>query len=274
MSRWLALGAGIVLVSAMPRTLHAPNTMTPRLAVIPPPEPSTWLLGARLGIEEAGETARLLRRDIHLVELASDPAPAAVVTHEARTGTVVVLAAGDGEDWSALEEEAASSGLVLLDARPTHPADAPCRAGVFRIGVTAEGSAGNVAALWHESLTDHGAAELNQRFRQRFGLGMDAAAWAGWFAVKVATAALLGVQDADARTIAGFLTSRAASFDGHKGPPLRFRASDRRLAQPAYVAGPSGALIEVEPAAPASCHRPASPAEPSNLERSQPATPR
>ena len=257
MSRWLALGAGIVLVSAMPRTLHAPNTMTPRLAVIPPPEPGTWLLGARLGIEEAGETARLLRRDIHLVELTRDRAPAAVVAHEAAAGTVVLVAAGDDEAWIALEEEAASNGLVLLDARPSHRADAPCLPGVFRVGVAVAGSDSTVATLWHESLTSHGAAELNERFRQRFGQGMDAAAWGGWFAVKVATAALLGVQDADAPTIAGFLTSRAASFDGHKGPPLRFRTSDRRLAQPAYVVGPSGAPIEVDPATRVSCGPPA-----------------
>jgi hypothetical protein len=100
------------------------------------------------------------------------------------------------------------------------------------------------ATLWHDSLTRHGAAQLNERFARRFGAPMTARDWAGWMAVKI-------VWEVVARhgTTAGALATalaHGARFDGHKGRPLVFGA-DRRLGQPLYVVGrrPDGASEEV-----------------------------
>ena len=40
--------------------------------------------------------------------------------------------------------------------------------------------------LWDASLERFGATQLNDRYRRRFGVGMDGPAWAGWFAAKLA----------------------------------------------------------------------------------------
>lgn len=92
---------------------------------------------------------------------------------------------------------------------------------------------------WHPALTRHGAASLNERFLQRIGQPMDAAAWRGWMAVRVA-------YDLAVRRAAGEDDLLAMTFDGHKGQPLRF-GDDAHLVQPTYRVGPEGRLIVVAP---------------------------
>lgn len=92
---------------------------------------------------------------------------------------------------------------------------------------------------WHPALTRHGAASLNERFLQRTGQPMDAGAWRGWMAVKVA-------YDLAVRRAAGEDDLLAMTFDGHKGQPLRF-GDDAHLVQPTYRVGPSGQLVVVAP---------------------------
>lgn len=248
MSRWLALGAGVVFLSALPRALHAPTRTAPRIVIVVPSQPGSWLLGARLGTEEALRSAEHMRRELHLVEIvpARKASPTKVVRAAVEAGTVVAIAAEPGEALDALESAAVSSDLVLLDARPRYPRDAPCLPRVFRLGLAwGPQDSGDGPALWHRAVSAEGAAELAERFRRRFAQPMDGAAWAGWFAVKVAAAATLGLDAPDPGTVEGFLRSRAASFDGHKGEPLRFHAVERRLIQPAYVAGEGGGGAEV-----------------------------
>jgi hypothetical protein len=92
---------------------------------------------------------------------------------------------------------------------------------------------------WHPALTRHGAAALNERFLQRTGQLMDAAAWRGWMAVKVA-------YDLAVRRAAGDDGLLSMTFDGHKGQPLRF-GDDAHLVQPTYRVGPDGRLVLVAP---------------------------
>lgn len=256
--RWLALGVGIVLVSALPRTLHAPTSTTPRIAVIVPEEPGTWLLGARLGMEEARRAADLLRRELDIMEIAAERDAATVVARQARAGTVVLVAALDGPAWHAFEEAATTHDLVLVDARPSHASAVSCPSGVFRVGLPAdpEGTR-RPLALWHDSLNRYGATQLNDRFRRRFGQGMDGAAWAAWLAVKVSAEALLRVERAETSTVAAYLTSRAATFDGHKGQPLRFDPSHRYLVQPVYRMDDSGSPEEIPWTTSPTCAAPA-----------------
>lgn len=92
---------------------------------------------------------------------------------------------------------------------------------------------------WHPALTRHGAAALNERFLARTGQPMDAAAWRGWMAVKVAF-------DLAVRRASGEDDLLAIAFDGHKGPPLRF-ADDGHLVQPGYRLGIDRRLVVVPP---------------------------
>jgi len=103
--------------------------------------------------------------------------------------------------------------------------------------------------LWHHTLSRYGATQLNERFRTRFGLPMDALGWAGWFAVKVAWEAVNRASTTRGSELVRFLESERAAFDGHKGRPLSFRPWDHQLRQPVHLvkpaAGPGGGEWEV-----------------------------
>jgi len=77
---------------------------------------------------------------------------------------------------------------------------------------------------WHPTLETPAAAQLNARFLRRTGRRMDAAAWRGWMAAKVAFEVAL-------RSDAGEDDLLALRFEGHKGQPLRF-SEDGHLVQP------------------------------------------
>jgi hypothetical protein len=102
---------------------------------------------------------------------------------------------------------------------------------------------GASAVDWHPALSRFGAEQLNQRFLARFGVPMDEASWAAWFAVKILfeTAFRSGSHPG---AVAAALA--ATAFDGHKGIQLRF-AADRTLSQPIYVVNGRSAPFEVAP---------------------------
>ncbi|HEX9942406.1 MAG TPA: hypothetical protein VGG03_10345 [Thermoanaerobaculia bacterium] len=95
------------------------------------------------------------------------------------------------------------------------------------------------AVDWHPSLERFGADSLNLRFQRRFGRSMDEDAWRGWMAVKIAAELALRSPGADPAAKVG-----TASFDGHKGIPLRFDPQDHHLIQPVYVVDARGKLVD------------------------------
>ena len=102
----------------------------------------------------------------------------------------------------------------------------------------------STAVAWDASLTRFGADTLNQRFRRRFGVAMAPTAWTAWFAVKVLWESALRMKSADATQIANYVMRETTRFDGHKGQPLSFRASDHQLRQPLDARTATG-LVEV-----------------------------
>ncbi|HEU5174652.1 MAG TPA: ABC transporter substrate-binding protein [Gemmatimonadaceae bacterium] len=92
------------------------------------------------------------------------------------------------------------------------------------------------ADAWSPDLVRFGAAQLNDRFRARFGAGaeMRGPAWAGWFAAKIVVEATLRARAQDAAALAEVL--RVARFDGHQGKPLAF-APGGELLPPLHIAG-------------------------------------
>ena len=93
------------------------------------------------------------------------------------------------------------------------------------------------ADAWSPDLERFGAAQLNDRFRARFGAdaAMRGPAWAGWFAAKAATEAVLRARAKDPAAVGKVL--RTGRFDGHQGKPLAF-ASGGALLPPLHITGP------------------------------------
>jgi hypothetical protein len=87
---------------------------------------------------------------------------------------------------------------------------------------------------WNSSLERFGAAQLNERYRKRFGLEMDEYAWAGWMSIKILLDAVLKEGTADRCALEKFLIT-GARFDGHKGVPLFFDPLSRELVQPLFA---------------------------------------
>ncbi|WP_304613781.1 ABC transporter substrate-binding protein [Paracoccus sp. (in: a-proteobacteria)] len=91
------------------------------------------------------------------------------------------------------------------------------------------------AALWEPTLDAYGARELNARYAARWGRPMDAPAWAGYEAVKIATEANLRTSSLAGRDLATWLADPATVFDLHKGIGASFRPWDRQLRQSLYL---------------------------------------
>jgi hypothetical protein len=97
-------------------------------------------------------------------------------------------------------------------------------------------------AVWHPSLTDNGAADLNQRFEQFASRPMTSEAWLGWCAVKALSEAWLA---AGADSLCQEVAER--EFDGHKGQPLRFDPATGVLLQPMYIVSDDQVIGVVPP---------------------------
>ena len=206
--------------------------------------------GVRMGVEEAARSAALFGRTVVLVE-GSD---AARMLSEQR---VQAIAGGfAAEECRALADAAERTGAVYLDLGCDADAlrGVECRASAFHLAPSAAMAAdavrlaavdGGRAEAWDARLERFGADQLTQRFRARFGEGMDSQGWVGWFAVKLLWESTLRARSTDPAALRRWLSSDVAQFDGHKGRPLSFRAWDHQLRQPLYVAAPSGDPVEV-----------------------------
>lgn len=108
--------------------------------------------------------------------------------------------------------------------------------------------------MWHHTLEKYSARDLNNRYRRRFGVGLDGASWSAWAALKLVGEAMLRAGTTP-QALLEYLESDPP-FDGHKGRPLTFRKWDHQLRQPMYLAqatkaapgksGPSGVEVIAE----------------------------
>jgi len=213
--------------------------------------------GVRMGVEEAARGAALFGRGVVLREGAD-------AERLVREGRVQALVGGfEAGECQALADAAQRLGVPWVDVGCDADAlrGAGCRATSFHAAPSAAMAASAVAmaggtegrvVAWDPRLERFGADQLNQRFRARYGAGMDSQGWVGWFAVKVLWESTLRARSATPGALLAFLRSAATQFDGHKGRPLSFRAWDGQLRQPLYVISPASAdPVEVPRAAPA-----------------------
>lgn len=178
-------------------------------------------MGLALGVEEATHAAGLFGGSIDVVPLDANGLSAIIAAHcePAAARDVPTLTVGCSSD-----EQRRQCQPMLFHVTPS---ESMRRAAAAR-------TSGRVVA-WDASLTRFGADTLNQRFLKRFGQPMREDAWTAWLAVKMLWEASLRTRSAAPGALAEFLGRPTTQFDGHKGRPLRFRASDHQLLQPLYV---------------------------------------
>lgn len=180
------------------------------------PDAESLRAGLEMGLEEVTQNARVL--DVPLTVHRGGP-------HDGTT--------------PALPCPERTVHIVVVAEDDRHPADAtPCGTRIYTSPLRewrpdAWSVASPLPSLrrpqdlrldWHPTLDTPAAAQLNARFTRRTGRSMDAAAWHGWMAAKVAFEVAI-------RAEAGEDDLLALRFDGHKGRPLRF-SDDGHLAQP------------------------------------------
>ncbi|HEV7595311.1 MAG TPA: ABC transporter substrate-binding protein [Gemmatimonadaceae bacterium] len=219
--------------------------------------------GIRLGAAESKQTAALFGNDVELYD-AEGAGSAALIAAERLLSVrqVQVLIGVSAADADLLSGFAESHHILFVNAASRSRAlRAACRRYTFHVEATdamyenaaaaakhapiitntndsglRAGSRPDSVTLWGPSLQRFGASQINDRYRDKYQLGMDGFAWAGWAAVKIASEAALRTRSTSPAKLVSYLESPATQFDGHKGWPLTFRIADHQLRQPLYTA--------------------------------------
>lgn len=90
-------------------------------------------------------------------------------------------------------------------------------------------------ALWDPTLTEDGAAALNERFASRWGRPFDPPAWAAYAGVTLLAEAARAADTLDGHALASALLRLEDSRALGKGTGVAFNASDHELRQPLYA---------------------------------------
>lgn len=98
------------------------------------------------------------------------------------------------------------------------------------------GAAGLHAVGWHWAWDEHGAIQLNDRFRRAAHRPMSETDWAAWAAVKAIEQAALRTRSVAFPAMRDYLLGSNLKLDGYKGNPMSFRAWDHQLRQPLLLA--------------------------------------
>ena len=204
--------------------------------------------GVMLGSSEASRAASLFSKGtLELLSLSEHGIPTravGVATALAQRGAQVIFAALNDDYTQIAAEECHNARVIFMNcgARSDKLRRELCSPFVFHV----EASEAMYAAaqklapgadieLWNPSLEKYGASQLNDRFKAAEGAPMTPASWAGWFAIKVIWESLLRANESDPQSLAYYMSSDSAQYDGHKGAPLSFRKWDRQLRQPLYA---------------------------------------
>jgi hypothetical protein len=213
-----------------------------RVALVMSTRPTAYeesaLRGARLGEAEARRTAEMMNGTyaLRVLSLTNAFGPGAV---RALDSAQVILSTLSQTDLERLRSVAGRQ--LILDLTPIGP-DPDCDARILH--VSAPASSLSAATLWSSRLDRFGAQQLNERFARASGHPMDDAAWAAWFATKVALELAMRSHSNDPDSIVRLARSNRLHFDGQKGRPLAFDARTGILLQPLYTEVPGGAPTE------------------------------
>jgi ABC-type branched-subunit amino acid transport system substrate-binding protein len=254
------LGYCCLVIASSARAQPAIAKIPLRIALITSASPASdgaAARGVRLGAAEAKQTANLFGNDVELYEASAGTDATTAAAQMLSQRQVHVLIGTSAADADALSRFAERHHLVFFNTvSRAQPLRAACRRYTFHIEATdamyanaarslARGGASthtgqnpdrpDSVVLWESALERYGASQINDRYRAKYGSGMDGSAWAGWAAVKIASEAALRAHSSEPAKLLAYLEAPATQFDGHKGWPLSFRAGDHQLRQPLYV---------------------------------------
>jgi ABC-type branched-subunit amino acid transport system substrate-binding protein len=216
--------------------------------------------GIHLALSENERAAALFGQKLNVEEKFTHSTEAqSSATELIRDHRISVLIGGAGlSEARQLRDAADKAGIVFLNVGATddslrregctrtmyHVAasDAMIASAKQALGASQSGAA---IELWHSSLDRYGGSQLNDRFRNRFARSMNSAAWAGWFALKLAWESGLRAQSAEPSALLAALDRDGTQFDGHKGAPLSFRSWDHQLRQPLYAVAAGRVVAEL-----------------------------
>lgn len=108
------------------------------------------------------------------------------------------------------------------------------------------GSEGVVPVAWSASVEQHGAAQLQSRFKEQSGRAMRSIDYAAWAAVRSVGEAVTRTNSADVVKVREFLFSDKFKLAGFKGRPLTFRKWNGQLRQPIPLTHPR-AIVALAP---------------------------
>ena len=108
------------------------------------------------------------------------------------------------------------------------------------------GSEGIVPAAWHRAVEQHGAVQLQNRFRELAGRTMRPVDWAAWAAVRTIGEAVTRTNSGDVADLRAFIMSDAFELGGFKGRKLSYRSWNGQLRQPIPLAH-HGAVVALAP---------------------------
>lgn len=108
------------------------------------------------------------------------------------------------------------------------------------------GTQGLTATAWHRTHEQWGAVQLQNRFKDKYGRGMEEIDYAGYLAARAVGEAATRAQSNALKPVKDYMLSPAFALQGYKGTPLSFRAWDGQLRQPVLLAAPRS-LVAVAP---------------------------
>lgn len=204
--------------------------------------------GALQGIDEAQQQGEFLGQ-----RYALNVAPGAAADQH----TTAIIAAVSDDELNRLAAEYPSIPILNVTQR-ADALRADCRANLLHVIPSldmraravaqwrqANPDAGDVQAqAWHPAFEKYAAAQLNNRYHEKYGLTMDDEAWSGWAAVKLVSDMIARSETADSAKVLAAIREQLA-FDGQKGVGLSF-APNGQLRQPLLLVA-DGKLIGEAP---------------------------
>jgi hypothetical protein len=240
----IGYSAGLVL----PWSLQNPRLRFAILETVSSGQHDGFSDGVMLGSSEASRTASLFSKGtLELLSLSEHGVPTragGVPTAMAQKGAQVIFAALNDDETEIAAKECHAARVIFMNcgARSDKLRRELCSPFVFHVEASEamysdarKLAPGADIELWNPGLEKYGASQLNDRFKAAEGAPMTSASWAGWFAIKVIWESLLRANASDPQSLAYYMSSDAAQYDGHKGAPLSFRKWDRQLRQPLYA---------------------------------------
>lgn len=207
--------------------------------------------GAQLGSAEVQHAAELIGRqlDVRLVSAGDSATAREAAARLIDEGATVIVGGYDQATCRSLSRLADSADVLFLNTGCSDDALRGAGGNTFHVQASdAQRRAGEggravvrpeARVVWHGRLGRYGAAQLNRRFVERFGVFAGGDAWTSWMAMKIAWESAQQRQSVEPTELREHLLGGTAEFDGHKGRPLLFDPATRQLQQPLFDA-PAG----------------------------------